>query len=210
MQIAPRRHDASNGTSQFDGCFNFRDLGGYRTRDGHVLRSRRLFRADGPHALTDADAAMLRVAERHDDPRSPHHDEATERGHYSSVLPERHHVPAADDRRAPRRRRAPVVDRSRGRRDPLPRDARQRARSDLRVARDPHRSGRLPGDAALQRGQGPHRHPERDHPRHPRCPRRDDRRRLRAERSRDGAAASSISTGPTPTPRSDSIASRRR
>jgi protein-tyrosine phosphatase len=42
-----------------DGCFNFRDLGGYETVDGRSVRWRRLFRADGPHALTDADARTL-------------------------------------------------------------------------------------------------------------------------------------------------------
>jgi protein-tyrosine phosphatase len=45
---------------EFDGCFNFRDLGGYRTRDGRQVRARRLFRADGPHALTDRDLMELR------------------------------------------------------------------------------------------------------------------------------------------------------
>jgi protein-tyrosine phosphatase len=42
-----------------DGCFNFRDLGGYETLDGRSVRWRRLFRADGPHALTESDAATL-------------------------------------------------------------------------------------------------------------------------------------------------------
>lgn len=84
---------ASSDTSferhlQFDGCFNFRDLGGYRTQDGHALRSRRLFRADGPHALTDADGAMLRALSVMTilDLRTT--DEAAERGHYRAVLPE--------------------------------------------------------------------------------------------------------------------------
>jgi protein-tyrosine phosphatase len=43
----------------FEGCFNFRDLGGYETVDGRVVRPQRLYRADGPHALTDADVAQL-------------------------------------------------------------------------------------------------------------------------------------------------------
>jgi protein-tyrosine phosphatase len=42
-----------------DGCFNFRDLGGYETTDGRSVRWRRLFRADGPHALTATDARLL-------------------------------------------------------------------------------------------------------------------------------------------------------
>jgi hypothetical protein len=38
-----------------DGCFNFRDLGGYRTRDGRQLRSGRVFRSDGLQRLSAAD-----------------------------------------------------------------------------------------------------------------------------------------------------------
>jgi hypothetical protein len=41
------------------GCFNFRDLGGYRTVDGRVTRWRRLFRADGLDALEDGDREAL-------------------------------------------------------------------------------------------------------------------------------------------------------
>ena len=44
----------------FDGCFNFRDLGGYRTRDDRWVLPQRLYRADGPHALTRDDVATLR------------------------------------------------------------------------------------------------------------------------------------------------------
>ncbi|MDQ6837172.1 MAG: tyrosine-protein phosphatase [Actinomycetota bacterium] len=42
-----------------EGCFNFRDLGGYRGIDGRTLRWGRLFRADGLHHLTDADRVRL-------------------------------------------------------------------------------------------------------------------------------------------------------
>src|SRR5579859_4556528 len=42
-----------------EGCFNFRDLGGYRTVDGRCVRWQRLFRADGLHRLTEADLAHL-------------------------------------------------------------------------------------------------------------------------------------------------------
>ncbi len=86
MQVAPdetsfERHIA------FDGCFNFRDLGGYRTEDGNVTRSRRIFRADGPHALTDADGALLRFLSVTTilDLRTA--DEAEERGHWSTAIP---------------------------------------------------------------------------------------------------------------------------
>ena len=41
------------------GCFNFRDLGGYRTVDGRALKWRRLFRADGLTRLDVDDCAVL-------------------------------------------------------------------------------------------------------------------------------------------------------
>lgn len=43
-----------------EGCYNFRDLGGYPTADGRRLRWRRLFRSDGLQNLTLADVARLR------------------------------------------------------------------------------------------------------------------------------------------------------
>jgi protein-tyrosine phosphatase len=42
------------------GCLNFRDLGGYPTRDGRQVRWRRLFRSDGLHLLTADDIRRLR------------------------------------------------------------------------------------------------------------------------------------------------------
>jgi len=42
-----------------DGCVNFRDLGGYRTVDGHRIRWRRLFRADGLSRLSPTDREVL-------------------------------------------------------------------------------------------------------------------------------------------------------
>ena len=47
-------------TLDFEGCVNFRDLGGYRTADGRTVAWRRLFRADGLNKLTPADRAQLR------------------------------------------------------------------------------------------------------------------------------------------------------
>ncbi len=44
---------------EFEGCVNFRDLGGYRTSDGRTVAWRRLFRADGLNKLTPADKAQL-------------------------------------------------------------------------------------------------------------------------------------------------------
>ena len=72
---------------RLDGCFNFRDLGGYRTDDGRTVRTRRLFRADGPHALTDADRAVLQelCVATIIDLRTE--GEAAERGHWSEHVP---------------------------------------------------------------------------------------------------------------------------
>jgi hypothetical protein len=43
-----------------DGAFNFRDLGGYPSRDGRVTRWGRLFRSDTLHELTGRDIDTLR------------------------------------------------------------------------------------------------------------------------------------------------------
>lgn len=43
-----------------EGCFNFRDLGSYRTADGRQMRSGRVFRSDGLQHLTGPDLAKLR------------------------------------------------------------------------------------------------------------------------------------------------------
>lgn len=45
---------------ELEGCLNFRDLGGYRTDDGRMVRWRRLFRSDALHALSPAAAARVR------------------------------------------------------------------------------------------------------------------------------------------------------
>jgi protein-tyrosine phosphatase len=60
VPIAPLRFEREIA---FEGCFNFRDLGGYRTADGRWILPQRLYRADGPHALTDADHAQLQALE---------------------------------------------------------------------------------------------------------------------------------------------------
>jgi protein-tyrosine phosphatase len=41
-----------------EGCFNFRDLGGYPTAEGRQVRWRRLFRSDALHHLTPRDVAV--------------------------------------------------------------------------------------------------------------------------------------------------------
>ncbi len=45
---------------KLEGCLNFRDLGGYPTRDGRTVRWRQLFRSDALHELTPGDVALLR------------------------------------------------------------------------------------------------------------------------------------------------------
>lgn len=44
---------------RFEGAFNFRDLGGYLTRDGRTVKWRTLFRADAVHRLPDAELDQL-------------------------------------------------------------------------------------------------------------------------------------------------------
>ncbi len=39
----------------FEGCFNFRDLGGWKTEGGATVRWRRLFRSDAVHLMTQPD-----------------------------------------------------------------------------------------------------------------------------------------------------------
>jgi protein-tyrosine phosphatase len=45
---------------ELEGCLNFRDLGGYPTRDGRAVRWGQLFRSDALHLLTPEDVARLR------------------------------------------------------------------------------------------------------------------------------------------------------
>lgn len=45
---------------RLEGCLNFRDLGGYPTREGRRVRWGRLFRSDALHRLTPGDVARLR------------------------------------------------------------------------------------------------------------------------------------------------------
>jgi protein-tyrosine phosphatase len=47
-------------TIDLDGCLNFRDLGGYPTADGRLVRWRVLFRSDGLHHLSERDVTRLR------------------------------------------------------------------------------------------------------------------------------------------------------
>jgi protein-tyrosine phosphatase len=63
-EVVPPRSGSPAGAGPgrvlaLDGCVNFRDLGGYRTRDGRRVRWRRLFRADGLNRLSEADRQLL-------------------------------------------------------------------------------------------------------------------------------------------------------
>ncbi len=74
----------------FDHVFNFRDLGGYHTADGRVVRWRTLFRADGVHRLTIDDIAPLGVRTVLD-LRTPA--ELDERGRFTHDSVGYHHLP---------------------------------------------------------------------------------------------------------------------
>ncbi|MGW2665675.1 tyrosine-protein phosphatase [Nocardia tengchongensis] len=50
---------------QLDGAHNFRDIGGYRTADGHTVRTGVVFRSNRLDKLTDADLAKLSAAGVH-------------------------------------------------------------------------------------------------------------------------------------------------
>lgn len=51
---------ASDRFVALEGAFNFRDLGGYATADGRVVRRGRLYRSDTLHRLTPGDLERLR------------------------------------------------------------------------------------------------------------------------------------------------------
>jgi protein-tyrosine phosphatase len=56
---APRESAAGTRVVDLEGCFNFRDLGGYRGVDGRLTRWRTLFRADGLYRLSPSDLERL-------------------------------------------------------------------------------------------------------------------------------------------------------
>jgi protein-tyrosine phosphatase len=58
--MTSRYEDRMQRLLALEGCLNFRDLGGYPTRDGRRVRWRQLFRSDALCALTPADVAELR------------------------------------------------------------------------------------------------------------------------------------------------------
>ena len=91
-----------------EGCHNFRDLGGYPA-DGGRVRWRRLFRADGLHALTPGGVATLRDAIGLGDIidlRSTAELELDGRGLLAETAIRFHHLPLFDGDRG---RRAPPI-----------------------------------------------------------------------------------------------------
>jgi protein-tyrosine phosphatase len=52
--------DYSNRHHPFEGCFNFRDIGGYRNADGRQVRWGKYFRAGRQDRMTDDDLAKLK------------------------------------------------------------------------------------------------------------------------------------------------------
>lgn len=82
-----------------EGCFNFRDIGGYPTRTGRRVRWRQLFRSDGLHALTPADVRTLRDdvgIERVVDLRSTSELRSEGRGLLADEPIDFHHLPLFD------------------------------------------------------------------------------------------------------------------
>jgi protein-tyrosine phosphatase len=80
------------------GCFNFRDLGGYETEDGRVLRWKRLYRADGLTRLSAQDCAILTELGLATVIDLRTNDEVDQRGKFpvEVVEVEYHHLPLSD------------------------------------------------------------------------------------------------------------------
>ena len=82
-----------------EGCFNFRDLGGYPTEDGRRVRWRQLFRSDALHHLTRSDVELVsgQLGVRHVvDLRSSGELEAEGRGRLAETPARFHHLPLFD------------------------------------------------------------------------------------------------------------------
>jgi hypothetical protein len=90
---------------RFDTCFNFRDLGGYRTADGSRVRWKTLFRADTVHRLNGADLEAFQGLRLRTviDLRSQH--ELDDHGRLTAVGDTLviHHLPMLDEVGGPRR-----------------------------------------------------------------------------------------------------------
>ena len=97
---------------ELEGCFNFRDLGGYPTEDGRRLRWRMLFRSDALHHLSQADVERF-VSELCItdivDLRSSGELAAEGRGRLAHAPARFHHLPLFDGAAAEGRERAEQV-----------------------------------------------------------------------------------------------------
>src|SRR3972149_641657 len=81
---------------KFEAIHNFRDLGGYRTRDGRMVVWRRVFRCAELHNMTPSDLARLREEIGLNaviDLRSEGEVTKRERGMLSETTVRYHHVP---------------------------------------------------------------------------------------------------------------------
>jgi protein-tyrosine phosphatase len=88
-----RRHE-------FEGSFNFRDLGGWRTDDGATVRWGKLFRADSVHLMSDGDVLRARDQLRIRTVVDLRNDEEIAIGGIGTLAEatERHHAPLSSRR----------------------------------------------------------------------------------------------------------------
>lgn len=110
VSVAPARTDPESRLVPLEGCFNFRDLGGYPTRDGRRVRWGRLFRSDALHFMTEADAHHVRQEigiRAVVDLRSRFEVEADGLGPLPGEPVSHHHVPLLEDEETREPRDAP-------------------------------------------------------------------------------------------------------
>ncbi len=87
--------DYSDRHHRFDGCFNFRDIGGYPTTEGRTVRWGRYFRAGRQDRMTKADLARARdlgIATQID-LRKPDEVREQGRGPLEEMGADYHHIP---------------------------------------------------------------------------------------------------------------------
>lgn len=97
---------------QLEGCYNFRDLGGYPTDDGRRVRWRQLFRSDALHHLSPRDVERFtrELGIRHVvDLRSSAELDAEGRGPLAAGSARFHHLPLFDEE-IPEDQRRPAAD----------------------------------------------------------------------------------------------------
>jgi protein-tyrosine phosphatase len=84
---------------RFEGCFNFRDIGGYPTKDGRTVRWGRYFRAGRQNHMTTADLERLRALgiTTQIDLRKPEEIREQGRGPLEAMGASYHHLPVIPD-----------------------------------------------------------------------------------------------------------------